>query len=208
MSTRNSDPIQQQLIDARRSQILDAATAVFAEKGFHKAIIKDVAKQAGVADGTIYNYFENKTALVLAILNRLNETDQREEDFAASADMDLRTFFHAYMHQRFAHLDPGGYAIFKVLIPEILTNNDLRETYYRQVIEPTFQKIEPFFQAWIERGELKPFDTHLMISTLSGMFLGMIMLRLIGDEYLIAHWEQLPDLMTTIILNGIQENSS
>ena len=38
------------------------------------------------------------------------------------------------------------------MIPEILTNNDLRETYYRQVIEPTFQKIEPFFQAWIERG--------------------------------------------------------
>lgn len=74
MNTQNSDPIQQQLIDAQRNQILDTAITVFAEKGFHKATIKDVAKVAKVADGTIYNYFENKTALVLGILDRLNES--------------------------------------------------------------------------------------------------------------------------------------
>lgn len=207
MSAQNSDPIQQQLIDARRNQILDAAITVFAEKGFHKATIKDVAKVAKVADGTIYNYFENKTALVVGILDRLNETDEREEQFAVSLDMDLRSFFRAYMHQRFAYLNPNGYAIFQVLIPEILTNKELRETYFRQVIEPTFHRVEPFFQAWIDRGELKPFDTRLMITTISGLFLGIIMLRLIGDDYLIAQWDKLPDLITNIVLDGIAQGN-
>jgi AcrR family transcriptional regulator len=204
MSAQNSDPIQQQLIDARRNQIIDAAITVFAEKGFHKATIKDVAKVAKVADGTIYNYFENKTALVLGILDRLNESGDREQHFAVSVDMDLRTFFRAYLHQRFAYLEPSGYDMFRVLIPEILTSKELRETYYRQVIEPTFYKVEPFFQVWIDRGELKPFDIRLMTSTISGIFLGIIMLRLIGDEYLISQWEQLPDMLTTLILDGVE----
>jgi AcrR family transcriptional regulator len=205
MSNQNSDPTQQQLIDARRNQILDAAITVFAEKGFHKATIKDIAKVAKIADGTIYNYFANKTALVLGILDRLNETDQREEHFDLSTEMDLRAFFRMYVQRRFAYLDPNGYAMFQVLIPEILTNNELRETYYRQVIEPTFQKVEPFYQIWIDRGDLKPFDIPLMTAAISSMFLGLIMLRLIGDEYLISQWDQLPDLITNIVLDGIAQ---
>ena len=55
MARDKQDPIQEQLIQARRDQILKAAVAVFAEKGFQKATIRDVAKMAGIADGTIYN---------------------------------------------------------------------------------------------------------------------------------------------------------
>jgi len=46
-------------------RILEAAAKVFAEKGFHKARISDVAKLAGVADGTVYLYFQNKDDLLI-----------------------------------------------------------------------------------------------------------------------------------------------
>lgn len=51
----------------KHAQILDAAIDVFAEKGFHKARISDVADRAKVADGTIYLYFRNKEELLLTI---------------------------------------------------------------------------------------------------------------------------------------------
>ena len=73
----SADPIeaiQAQLIVARRTQILDAATRVFASKGFNRATIRDVAQAAGVADGTIYNYFANKTDLLFGLLDLLNDT--------------------------------------------------------------------------------------------------------------------------------------
>ena len=60
------DPIQEQLAAARRSQILDAATHVFSDKGYHQATIREVAQAAGIADGTIYNYFANKAAVQAA----------------------------------------------------------------------------------------------------------------------------------------------
>ena len=54
MST-SPDPIREQLIEARRNQILDAAAAVFAEKGFHRATTKQIAKTAGVSMTDILN---------------------------------------------------------------------------------------------------------------------------------------------------------
>ena len=51
----------------KRTLIADAAVEVFAEKGFHQARVSDIARRAGVADGTIYLYFKNKEDLLLCI---------------------------------------------------------------------------------------------------------------------------------------------
>ncbi len=51
----------------KRRAIREAATEVFAEKGFHQARVSDIARTAGVADGTIYLYFRNKEDLLLNI---------------------------------------------------------------------------------------------------------------------------------------------
>ena len=120
------DPIQEQLIAARRAQILDAATKVFSEKGFHRATVRDVARTAGIADGTIYNYFASKTDVLLGILDRLNETERRQEDFAQGAEQDARGFFAAYVRHRIALLWPNAEA-FRAVLPEILSNPQLRD---------------------------------------------------------------------------------
>ncbi len=51
----------------KRARIIEAAIAVFAERGFHLARVTDIAHRAGVADGTIYLYFRNKEDLLLTI---------------------------------------------------------------------------------------------------------------------------------------------
>jgi len=48
---------------------LEAAVRVFAEQGFHQATIAQIARQAGVADGTIYLYFKNKDDILVHIFN-------------------------------------------------------------------------------------------------------------------------------------------
>ncbi|MBX7196991.1 MAG: TetR family transcriptional regulator [Sandaracinaceae bacterium] len=51
----------------KRERILRAATKVFARKGFYATKVSEVAKAAGVADGTIYLYFENKDDLLVSL---------------------------------------------------------------------------------------------------------------------------------------------
>ncbi|MEW9500615.1 TetR/AcrR family transcriptional regulator [Jeotgalibacillus marinus] len=48
-------------------QIIDAAVVVIAENGYHHAQVSKIAKQAGVADGTIYLYFKNKEDILISL---------------------------------------------------------------------------------------------------------------------------------------------
>src|SRR2546421_3407222 len=56
------------VVEDRREQIIDAAMSVFSQKGFTRATNKDIAREAGITPGLIYHYFENKEALLKAII--------------------------------------------------------------------------------------------------------------------------------------------
>lgn len=57
--------------EQRRSQLLGAARRVFADRGYHKAGVSHIIREAGVARGTFYNYFESKRAVFTAVLEQL-----------------------------------------------------------------------------------------------------------------------------------------
>jgi len=199
-----SDPIQAQLIVARRSQILGAAIKVFAEKGFHQTTIKDIANRAGIAQGTIYNYFENKTALMLGIFNSLNETDQREASFSEFTSGGFREFMKAYLRHRLTAVRTDNFEVFKIVLSEVMVNKELRELFHDNILEPTFAIAEAYFQQWAAQHLARPVDISLTMRAISGMVLGLIVEYLMGDRVLEAKWDELPDLLTHLILDGLE----
>lgn len=62
----------------KRERILSAAVKVFARNGFYNAKVSEVAREAGVADGTIYLYFKNKDDLLIsAFEDRMTQVNER-----------------------------------------------------------------------------------------------------------------------------------
>ncbi len=81
----------------KRRRILDAAVTVFAQNGFYNAKVSQIAKEAGVADGTIYLYFKNKEDILIQVfIDSMDEILRRQEEALALVDDDpvtrLRTF--------------------------------------------------------------------------------------------------------------------
>ncbi len=64
---RVSPATRARLEGARRTQILEAAAQVFAHKGFDRATVTEIARTAGLAEGSIYNYFHSKEDLLVHI---------------------------------------------------------------------------------------------------------------------------------------------
>jgi TetR/AcrR family fatty acid metabolism transcriptional regulator len=58
-------------VDGKRERILEAAVRVFARKGYFAARVSDVARRAGVADGTIYLYFRSKEDLLVSLFDEV-----------------------------------------------------------------------------------------------------------------------------------------
>lgn len=57
---------------ATRERILQAALEVFAEKGYHRALVDDIVRVSGTSKGAVYHHFPNKEALFLALVDELS----------------------------------------------------------------------------------------------------------------------------------------
>ena len=202
----NPDPIQEQLVAVRRLQILDAATVVFAARGFHKSSIRQIASEAGVADGTIYIYFKNKTDLLMGLLNRLNESEQRPASFVAIAHGDLRTHFVAYIRHRLTFIE-AHLQTFRAILPEILADSELRTLYRQQIIEPTFVLAEAFAEVWVNEEKLRPIAPTFLLRMLASTVIGLLVLRLLDDRAIADEWQQLPEMLSDLCVRRSGETT-
>ena len=196
------DPIREQLIKARRNQILDAAAAVFAEKGFHRATTKEIARTAGVSEGTIYNYFDSKADLLIGIMTRLAELEHLDEELADALQGDARDFLVAIFRHRMGLIQQNDEMI-QAIMPEMLVNPALRERFYQQFVRPTTTLLEQYIQTRIELGHIRPLNVPLAVRAVQGMFVGLLVLRILGDEPLLSGWDELPEVLATIIFDGL-----
>ena len=57
---------------AAREKILEAALSVFAQKGYHRAIVDDIVRASGTSKGAVYHHFPNKEALFLALVDEFS----------------------------------------------------------------------------------------------------------------------------------------
>jgi TetR/AcrR family fatty acid metabolism transcriptional regulator len=87
----------------KRERILDAAERIFARDGFFTSKVADVAKEAGVADGTIYLYFKSKDDLLISLfesrMERLNRSLAAAVEPHPTALAKLTAFIHTYCGQ-------------------------------------------------------------------------------------------------------------
>ena len=71
-----------------RARIVEAARAVFAQDGFHRAAVEEVARRADVARATVYYQFDSKLGLVGAVLDDIELRGEQERVIAALAHPD------------------------------------------------------------------------------------------------------------------------
>jgi hypothetical protein len=109
----------------------------------------------------------------------------------------------AYLHQRMATLWPKA-EMFRAVLPELLSNPTLREQYYQQVIEPTIVVAEAYFHSQIEQGQMRAVNIPLTVRTIASMVFGLLVLQLLGDASIAEQWEELPEVLGTMIVEGLQ----
>ncbi|MCB0185770.1 MAG: TetR/AcrR family transcriptional regulator [Caldilineaceae bacterium] len=186
--------LKKRLTEVRRTHILEAAIAVIAEQGFQNTTIKQIAARAEVADGTIYNYFKNKDDILTAIIAQITEAETREIHFAEAQGMNFAEFINAYVAHRMGEI-ADGYPVLKVLITETLANPELARQVYEQVYAPSFVVAENFMRQQIADGALPDVDAALLSRLFAAPLLGLLLLRMLGDEHVAQEWNAYGEVM-------------
>lgn len=140
---------------ARRQAILDAALAVFAERGYEAARLDDVAARAGVAKGTLYLYFRDKEdlfeELVRGAVSPIIEAVSRAAaapDVPAAAVLD--TFFALFEKEV---LGTRRKLLLRLIIAEGPRFPRIAEFYHREVITPGIGLMRQMAERAAQKGE-------------------------------------------------------
>jgi AcrR family transcriptional regulator len=198
-----SIPRRERLRREREQRILDAAATVFAEKGYYQATIRDIATLADVADGTIYNYFDNKFDLLIAIIARLAELERLPKELNQALQGNVQEFFVATFQQRLGRVREAE-AMLKAVLPQVLVNPELRQRFYRQYVLRIAAMLEPYVQAQIDRGQLCAVDARFVTRVIQSMIVGLLVLRVLGDQVLEERWTEIPGLLATLLFDGLR----
>jgi len=161
MQDPNTD-FKEQMIEARRTQILMGAAQVFAKKGFHKATTKAIARAAGVAEGTIYNYFSNKRELLLAMVEMIGAQSLKSIIVDRPPD-DPKEFLTMVLRDRLQLIQDRGH-LMAPLVAEIFSDATLRVEVYSQILRPLTDLVEQYLQHQVDEGKLRAINPIIKFS--------------------------------------------
>jgi AcrR family transcriptional regulator len=148
--------------EARPQELLDAALALFAEKGFAATRAEEVAQRAGVSKGTLYLYYASKEELFKAVVRQnLSGLIAEGQEVAAqyegpSADL-LSELLHVWWER--VGCTPAA-SIHKIMLAEVRNFPELAQFYSDEVIQPADRLFSGCVQRGIDAGEFRPMPQH------------------------------------------------
>jgi AcrR family transcriptional regulator len=139
----------------RQEEILAAAFKVFAAHGYEAARVDDVARQAGIAKGTIYLYFRDKEQLFRAVVRHLvqKKLDALAGTFQGSGEQLVRELLSRLYSQ--VVRNEKVRSIVRLLIAESASFPQLAEIYHREIIAPGMKAVRQALLQGITSGEFR-----------------------------------------------------
>jgi len=198
-------------LSEKEQRILEAAIHIFSEKGFSAATTSEIAKSAGVAEGTIFRYFKTKKDILRGILiQALNAFSGKlvvsslEKIFLASEGKDLRSIIREVLYDRLKLLD-SVFPMARVVFTEAIYHEDVRDAIYENIISRALEAFEGYCRKAAERGLIRnDLEPQVIFRSMLGN-LGILIAQkmLFSSQFAIQDWDKEIDRMTDVILYGI-----
>src|ERR1039457_3151807 len=171
---------QQVVSEFRRTAIVDAARSVFARKGFERGIMDEIAKEAGIAKGTIYLYFRSKEEIYRAVLHHdmqlLKKSTLERIDAAKNLKDKIRVFTLTRLESAEARKE-----FFQIMDTEYGSLSFQRRQYRDWLREPVL-RLASAIEDGSRRGEIRRVPSEKVAWIIADMTRGTIQRRLLGQS--------------------------
>lgn len=200
---------RRELVQERQKQILEAAVRVFAEKGFARATIRDVAHAAGISEGSIYRYFKNKQDLLVHLPRQFIQPQMEAFQAArtGTATPPSPDALFGFIAQNIVKVLSHNRELMQVLFTSLATMDDAtRETYIREVPLYAMEHIENYIRAQQAAGVFREdVDPTIASRLLPGMLMFFLLLQEIFQPATMerVEYDRLIPTVVQVFLHGI-----
>lgn len=199
-------------ITKRQWQIIEAAVKVFSEKGFGQSRTSEIAKEAEVAEGTIFRYYKTKQdllmGLVLPIIVKFFRPlviKSAESIIKNEKDKPIDEVIKDLFIDRLALIEKN-FPLIKTVFVEAMYHPELLETIQRDIAPKVIPFISAFVEGNIEKENFRDdIDPSVITRTFISMLMGYIALTGMFPEFFPKKEGKEEDMknMVDILLNGI-----
>jgi len=195
----------------KEKRILEATIQISNEKGFSAATTSEIAKRAGVAEGTIFRYFKTKKDILHGIMLQVIKIaaskivlSSIEKIFRNEDQKDLRAILKDILLDRL-DLVQKFFPMFRVVISEALFHEDIREAMYDNVISKMDKIIIQFFDDMARTGQVRTdIEPMIIVRSILGNFMIFIGQKMLfSDNFKLSNSEKEIDSIISIIIDGI-----
>ena len=161
-------PFRRRRKEARPAELLEAALALFVEKGFAATRSEEVAKAAGVSKGTLYLYFPSKEELLKAVIQHFLGTEiETGIAEAAAAEGAVAEVMEKLLVTWWTRIYEGpASGVFKLVITEVRNFPEIGEFWVERVVAPGQAVVSGLLRRGIERGEFQVDDVESAVHSI------------------------------------------
>jgi AcrR family transcriptional regulator len=175
----------------RRIQILEAAVAIFPQKGYASTTLQDIAQEAGISSSAIYQHFRSKEDLFLAltdnlsfipILDEINQSLDGEKDLGYE---DVRRSL-IEVGEGFLSTHMRNAEIVRLFIAEARSFPEVGKRYCVRLVAPVEKLLMRYLSTQMNRGVLRQVNVELAVHAFYGIFLNFVVTQnlLVGEGIL------------------------
>jgi AcrR family transcriptional regulator len=165
--------------EARQTALCEVALALWAERGFDQTPVEAIAREAGIAKGTFYLYFESKGALLLEVLRRNSLVPDVLALIRALETESLEDAVHGFVRGAWRHLSEHR-ELLLVVLREMPTHLEQARAAVERVLVPTNAALASHLESRIQARPAGQFSPVIAVRAL----IGMIILVFLSQEVL------------------------
>lgn len=186
-----------------QTRILKAAERLFARRGFEGTTTRDLAKEAGVAEGTLFRHFENKKAILIEVATQ-GWVEILTDLLTELSEMGSYKAIAQVMRKRMLNL-PKNFDRMRVCFTEAQFHPELRDRIQAEVIVKMTDVAEAFFQTAMDQGIYRPANPRIVAQVFLGMFTvaGFSRNTILGDDASPEAMREMAEGIADIFLNGV-----
>lgn len=186
-----------------REKIFDAALKVFSEKGYNGATTGEIAKEAGVAEGTIFRYFPTKKDLLFSVTEPV-VIDSLKNIIADREGCSPKELLEAVIKNRLQIISQN-IELVKILISEAQFHPELKNNFLSGVILPAMGVMQGYLREQERKGILRDVDPEISIRVLVGMVAVFVIWKNVfeGESTVKFSEDEVVASIVDIFLNGM-----
>ncbi len=192
--------------EARRRQILEAAIACFAERGYSGTTTRELAQRVGITEAALYRYYPSKQSLYDAIIDA-NMTPIELAAHMAPFDVagNEVAFFEELASEIFRRID-GDPHFLRILMYSALEGHAMAGPFFASRVRQVREYLTGYVTRRIESGVFRPIDPVLAARAFLGMvFDHIVVCRIYDQQSRYPHRpEQVAATFTAIFLGGLR----